>query len=155
MHKDAILPCRCVKSNEPADGRLKRKLAWHHPGIYLTILLHIFVYIVVALILQKKATIYIGFSDEWFRKRRRAIAVGWALVVVGVAIVVAAGFMVNHDAGVGLAGIWLGIVLAGGAIYGLVAARMVAAKRITDHYVWLKGVHPEFLATLPPWPYEP
>jgi hypothetical protein len=46
-------------------------------------------------------------------------------------------------------------VALGAAIYGLLAARMVAAKRITDDYVWLKGVHPDYLATLPPWPYEP
>jgi hypothetical protein len=32
---------------------------------------------------------------------------------------------------------------------------MVAPARITDDYVWLKGVNPAFLADLPEWPYEP
>jgi hypothetical protein len=42
-----------------------------------------------------------------------------------------------------------------GAIYGLLAARMVVAQRISDDYVWLKGVHPAFLEDLPVWPYIP
>ena len=45
------------------------------------------------------------------------------------------------------------LVFFGGALYGLIAARMVAPKRISDDYVWLKGVHPDFLAELPVWPY--
>jgi hypothetical protein len=39
-------------------------------------------------------------------------------------------------------------------IYGLVASRLVAPTRITKDYVWLKGVHPDFLAELPPWQYN-
>ena len=39
-----------------------------------------------------------------------------------------------------------------GAIYGLVAARMVSPTKIDDHYVWLKGAHPEYLASFPVWP---
>src|SRR5687768_6974211 len=31
MHKLAPLPDICLKSNQPAVGRLKRKLSWHHP----------------------------------------------------------------------------------------------------------------------------
>jgi hypothetical protein len=44
-------------------------------------------------------------------------------------------------------------VLLAGAIYGVVAARMVAPTRITDDHLWLKGVHADFLAELPVWPY--
>ena len=38
MHKSAQLPDRCVKSNQPADGRLLRKMYWHHPLIFLSLL---------------------------------------------------------------------------------------------------------------------
>ena len=39
MSKDAQLPARCIKCNAPATGaRLKKKLSWHHPAIYLLIL---------------------------------------------------------------------------------------------------------------------
>jgi hypothetical protein len=56
------------------------------------------------------------------------------------------------DAGSILAGVCLGM---GGAIYGLIAARMVSPRRISDEYVWLKGVHRDFLNELPDWPYQP
>jgi len=39
MTKDALLPDQCVKCNAPAHGfKLKRKLTWHHPALYLIIL---------------------------------------------------------------------------------------------------------------------
>ena len=39
-----------------------------------------------------------------------------------------------------------------GFLGGLLMARVVVATRITDDYVWIKGVNPEFLAALPPFP---
>ena len=157
MHKLALLPDRCVKSNQPAHGRrLKRILYWHHPAIYFAIFANLLIYVILALVLRKTATIQIGLSDVWFRKRRRAILIGWLLFLGG-----AAGFVMgcvqlgdrSPNAGLGMV---LGIaVTIGGAIYGLLAGRMVAPQRMTDDYIWLKGVHPDFLAQLPPWPYEP
>lgn len=155
MHKSAQLPARCVKSNVPAERRLKRSLHWHHPAIYLSILISILVYVILALVLRKSATIYVGLSDEWFAKRHRAIFVGWLLVLASIAMIVA---------GIGMAGQgdafpWLiaasPLVFLFGAIYGLLAARMIVAMRISDTHVWLKGVHPSFLADLPEWPYQP
>ena len=155
MRKNAQLPARCVKSNVPADRRLKRSLYWHHPAIYLSILISILIYAILALILRKAATIYIGLSDEWFARRRRAMIVGWFLVLASIAMLVAGiGMEDRSDAFP-----WLiaasPLVFLFGAIYGLLGARMVAPVRISDEYVWLKGVHPGFLADLPEWPYQP
>jgi di/tricarboxylate transporter len=53
-------------------------------------------------------------------------------------------------------GIPLGVIIFFiGCIYGSVCSRMVVQTRIDDHFVWLKGVHPDFLAELPEWPYHP
>jgi hypothetical protein len=154
MHKRATLPDRCVKSNRPAHGRrLKRDLYWHHPAIYLTILIAL-VYIILAVVLQKRAVIHIGLSSEWFAKRRRAILIGWGSVLVAIAMVVL-GIATANEYSHALALIPMSpLVFLVGTIYGLVAARMVAPKRIADDYVWLKGVHPDFLASLPEWPYS-
>ena len=155
MHKRAQLPARCVKSNEPAKGRLKRVLYWHHPAIYLSILISIWIYIILALALRKSATIYIGLSNEWFRKRRRAIRIGWLSVLAGIGIFVVGIVSIDRTPALGwLIGIGV-LVLLFGAIYGLIAARMVVAQRISDDYVWLKGVHPEYLAGLPEWLHHP
>jgi len=150
MHRAAMLPDRCVKSNEPAAGQLKRKLNWHHPAIYLGLLLNLLVYLILALALGQKATIHIGLSERWFSKRRRAIVIGWSLVLAAVALV-AGGIASDSE-------FWPLMVFPGlllfivGALWGLYGARMVYPKKIDDHYVWLGGVHPSFLDTLPAWP---
>lgn len=155
MRKNAPLPARCVKSNAPTDRRLKRSMYWHHPAIYLSILISILIYVILALILRKSATIHIGLSDEWFAKRHRAMLVGWLLFLASIAMMIAGiGMLDQSDAFP-----WLiaasPLVFLFGAIYGLLGARMVAPVRISDEYVWLKGIHPSFLADLPEWPYQP
>jgi hypothetical protein len=165
LQKGADLPDRCVKSNRPANGRrLKRRMAWHHGAIYLLLLVNLLVYAIVALIMQRKATVYIGLSDEWFAKRRRATLIGWLCVLAGAGLVVLGIYQLRSSfSGGGLTllqpetGGW--IIAAGflvffvGAIYGLLASRMVAPARITDTFVWIKGVCPEYLSELPQWPY--
>jgi hypothetical protein len=163
MHKLAKLPDRCVKSNQPADGqRLRRKLSWHHPLVFLALifgLIGLLVYIILAVVLSKKATIDVGLSEEWFRKRRRAILIGWLSVLLGIAVLAGSiAIVVNPNCQAPWVGWGIPLGLAmflGGAIYGLMASRMVAPARITEEYVWLKGVHPDYLADLPPWPNQP
>jgi hypothetical protein len=160
MHKEASLPARCVKSNQPVEGRrLKRKLTWFHPLIYLSLLAGVVILLILVLVLQKRATIYIGLSQEWWRKRRRALWAGWIIGLLGLGMMIGSIAILaasNGEQGWAGAGIALGlIVLLGGGIYGSAASRMVTPVRITDTHVWLKGVHPDFLADLPPWPYRP
>src|SRR5262245_2627535 len=70
MHKQAPLPPICVKSNQYATQWLKRNLQWHNPWIALTLLISPLIYIIVALIVTKRATINIGLTDEWMHRRR-------------------------------------------------------------------------------------
>jgi len=152
MRKDAVLPDRCIKSNVPTDRKLKRSLTWHHPAIFFTILIGICIYVVIALILSKKATIHIGLSDEWFAKRGRAILSGWGSVLASIALVFGGASMVDRNGAFGIviiAGIMLFPI---GAIYGLVASRMVSPTKIDDAYVWLKGASAEYRASFPVWP---
>jgi hypothetical protein len=160
MHKNAYLPARCVKSNQPVEGRrLQRNLSWYHPLLYLALLASPLVFIILAYVLRKQATVYLGLSEPWFCKRRLAILIAWMMGVLGVVIMVASIVIVSDPQGrtpwVGW-GILLGIVvILAAAIYGSAASQMVRPVRITDDYIWLKGVHPDFLADLPPWPYRP
>jgi hypothetical protein len=41
-----------------------------------------------------------------------------------------------------------------GPIYGLLRSQLISPKRITDEYVWIKGVHPWYLAELREFPGE-
>jgi hypothetical protein len=151
MHKLAPLPDICLKSNQPATRRLKRSLSWHHPAVYLVILLHLFLYIIVALIVRKTATIHIALTEEWFAIRRRRMLIAWGLVGASF-LMFCGGIAIAEQAEWApfliIASIPLGL---GAAIFGLMGCRMVWPKRITDQYVWLKGVHPDFLNRLEAW----
>lgn len=152
MHRTAQFPNVCVKSNTPAARRLTRNLSWHHPAIALSILAGLLVYVILALVLTKRAVIRIPLSDAWFQRRRRAIIIGWSVGLAGVATFIGGFFLLeSFDA---LAGFCFlgGVVMAlGGAIYGSLASRMVWPERIDDRYIYLRGVNREFLAALPAW----
>jgi hypothetical protein len=158
MHRKAVLPDVCVKSNQPARGRrLRRSLYWHFPILYVTILtVGPLIYFGLVVALNKHAVVEIGLSEEWFRRRREARTIGWLWFLGGIAMLITSFFyldgrfpFVTYKTLVAL------LVTVGGAAYGWTATRIVAAERITNYYVWLKGVSPEFLATLPPWPGPP
>ena len=68
FRKETILPDRCVKSNAATKRKLKRQLTWHHPAIFLTILISILVYAILALVLRKELQDRLerkGWRPEW------------------------------------------------------------------------------------------
>ena len=155
MTKDAQLPYTCIKTNQPADAWLRRKLYWHKPWIYLLFLISLWVYIIVALIVRQKADIQVALCRERVVRRRWAIAGAWLAAVAGMVLIIfgIANIQPGDSTGglVSLAGL---IILLAGAIVGATLARIVIPVRITKEYVWLKGVHPAFLAALPEFPGE-
>jgi hypothetical protein len=159
MHKHAELPDRCVKTNQPVNGlRLRRNLSWHPPLLYLVLFIGIPFYIIVAIALSKKATIELGLCKPKIRKRRWAILISWLLAFLG--IFVFGSFYLISDPHV--REIWMGwavslglLIFLSAVVYGIIASNIVTATRITKDYVWLKGVHPDYLAELPVWPHEP
>jgi len=143
------LPPRCVKCNVPAEMDKPRKFAWHHPGWYLFILLNIIVYAVVASLVQKKAKLSFALCDVHRAKRRNFQLVAWALVVVGIGMIVAAiGSEEGSDAAptFGLTG---AAVLLLAIVVGIVGSRVLRPARITSDETLLKGCCSEFLDDLP------
>ena len=147
--KNAMLPDRCVKCNAFVDGsRLTKKLSWHHPAIYLLIFAGFLVYLIVALILSKRATVELGICEEHRRKRRYGMMVGWMLFLGGI-----------MGAIIGISSDYIGVMTIGfllipvGLVWLILAARFVNVKKIDDRFVWLKGINREYLATLPAWPW--
>jgi len=150
LRKDTALPPRCVKCNAPQHGnRIKRKLFWHPPWIYLLILPGLLIYAIVATIIGKRALVEVPLCVEHRRIRMRDLLVTWLLIVFclgafGYAIVASSGWW----ALVGLS------LLFAAAIYGGLRTTIVGPKRIDDQFVWLKGVGPEFLAPFPEFPHR-
>ena len=123
--------------------------------MFLAILVHFLLYIVIALIIRKTATIHIAITDEWLAIRRRRMAIAWGMVLVCVLLFAAGAALAANEIDWGAIPLVLSFPLVvAAAIYGLLACRLVAPKRMTDEYIWLKGVHPEFLNRLEVWPYN-
>jgi hypothetical protein len=147
MVKEAPLPDRCVKCNAPANGvRLRRSLSWHHPVLYLLIFVGVLIYVILAAVLSKRATIYVGLCAEHFQHRRKKIAVGWILLAGG--LISAIGAFANNYPMVGLVGL---AVFLFALIWLIVISRVVTPKKIDDRLVWLNGVNSAYLSQLPPW----
>lgn len=153
MRKDAKLPDRCVKSNQLCSRALPRKLTWHHPALYLSLFLcGVLPYVIIAIIVQKRAEIAVGLSEEWFARRRRAILTSWLLILGSIAMPFFVGILFNAPGDVvGFSALAAVVIGLGAAAYGILAARIVSPTEITDTHVWLKGVHQDYLADLPQW----
>ena len=146
MTKEALLPHRCIKCNAPADEQLKRKLTWHHPALYLLALASVLIYVVVAVVVRKTATVKVGLCEDHSSARRRNLAITWALGLSSIAGSVAA--LIFQDGTFALVAI---VLLIATAIYGIVTLRIVIPTKIDDYFVWLKGVNASYLQEFPEW----
>ena len=153
MHKQAALPDRCLKSNVPTQDRLKRSLYWHHPLVYLVLLINIIVYAIVATIVRKTAVLHIPLAQKYKRLRRRNMLIAWLLVFAGIAcLVFGAALSSPQNSGIALF-ILCPVLIITGALWGIFGCRVVYAKKIDDHFIWLGGVCDEFREQFPAWPY--
>ncbi len=152
VHKQAVLPNRCVKSNEPTSDRLRRKLMWHPPLIYLLILLHVLIYVIVALIVRKTATFDVPLAKRYKTARIKWAVTAWSIFLVSLGLFILG--LATVDRGGALSVISLvqfpfGILIP--ALIGIYGCRMVYAKKIDDQYAWIGGTCDEFRNSFPEW----
>lgn len=145
VRKGAALPEQCIKCGAPAEGGpLKKTMSWHQPWLYILILFPgLLIYAIVALCVQKRATVCLSLCGAHRRRRRMLILTVWGLILGGVA-----GFFVGANVNNGLI-LLAGLVLFVAGLITAVAIQLVKARRIDDHFVWLRGAGPEFLAQFP------
>lgn len=148
MHKKAVLPDICVKSNQPASRKLKRNLSWHHPLIALSIFAGLLIYLILAAVLTQRAKIHIGLSEEWFARRRMRMWIWGLATLAAIPLGILAGMAAEDLMPLMVFFGFLGCIVA--AIGLLLSTRMVYPKKIEGDYVWVKGCHPDFVARFPP-----
>jgi hypothetical protein len=149
MSKNAMLPDRCVKCNEPAGGyKLKRNLMWHSPWYYLVVLLNLIIYVIVAMIVRYTAKVYIPLCRRHKSRRRWSIAAAWLSVLLGIGIMIGGAGSQEYSSYFISVGV---VVFVAGVVLGVAGSQTVVAAKIDKHFVWLKKVHPSFLADLPSW----
>ncbi|HXE52420.1 MAG TPA: hypothetical protein VN541_05360 [Tepidisphaeraceae bacterium] len=145
--KDTTLPSRCVKCNAPVTSpAVKRTYYWQHPAWFLLLLLNLLIFVIVALAIRKKGTLYIHICDEHQKRRRNRIWLAVVLSFGGIALFIAGA---AYNSGWYLLG---GLVA---FIVGIVCAfmsRLVSPRRIDDRFIWLAGCGTEFVQSLPALP---
>ena len=146
MNRQALLPDRCIKCNESTRRKLKRKLSWHHPALYLLIIVGALFYVLVAMILRKTATIEVGLCEDHSAVRRRDIIITWTIGL----LTVGSFFLASQFRDLTFVGIGVLLLLAT-AVYGILRVTVVTPTKIDDNFVWLKGSNPNYLASFPEW----
>jgi hypothetical protein len=141
----AVLPPRCVKCNAPIDGSAKqRRFSWHHPALFLIILLNILIYAIVAIVVRKNVVVTLGLCQAHRRRRFRGILAGVAGIFLSVGFFIASGMAEQPN--LVLAGL---VVLVVSIVVIESMARTLSPARIADKVGQLKGCGEAFLASLP------
>lgn len=154
---------RCVKCGQPAaGGPIKRTLYWHPWGYYLIILiglplyaLGVLLYVLVALMVREKGTVFVGLCAAHRKRRLIGLLSAWTLALGGIALMCSGAINPPRSTGGSSSStvqMWFVLggmtMLLGGIVVGF-ALPIVRARKIDQHYIWLRGAGREFLATLP------
>jgi hypothetical protein len=151
MIPNTALPPRCVKCNAPAHEPTKlRKVYWHHPAIYLLILLNIIIYGIVAAIVRKRARVAAGLCAMHKKRRSLVVKLAWSGCFSGIALLMYGFRDTTSNGGVFAAAGMIAVL--GSILAGIIGTRSVYAQKIEKSLLWLKGCGGEFLDSLPPLP---
>jgi hypothetical protein len=141
MHKNSLLPERCIKCNTPTNGLyLRKKLSWYHPAWNLLILVGFWAFLIVIFVARKTATVEIGMCETHMKERRNGMILSWSLAIFGF------GFLIFNKWLLGI------VIILASIIYAVVKVQAVSVSRIDDHYIRLKRINKRFLAELPSLP---
>jgi hypothetical protein len=143
-----VLPARCFRCNHDSVGvPMKRKLSWHPALYFALIFVNLFIYVIVAILVRKRATLDIFLCEKHRSQRKMYIIGAWSSVVVGTLVLVIGG--VTNTGWMSVAGILVIVAAIVASVVGVLDARAVKIKK--DGSVWLRGAGKEFLASLPDW----
>ena len=152
LNQMVTLPSPCVKCGAPADGDpVIKTFSWHHPALYLLILLGILlgaiIYALVASSVRKKIFLSVPLCAKHTKRRKLAFTLAWALPLIGLA----AAFILSYfgmDISRGVAMVAL-FVIAGVAIWGR-ATDPIRPRYIDEYRATFTGVCEEYLRQFPP-----
>ncbi len=147
--KDYPLPDRCVLCNAPAEGkRIKKTLMWHNPAWYLLILFNLILYVLVAMIISKRAKVAAGICPRHRKRRTRAFLIGWLVLLVSTVLLPLATTI--SDPTLSTVGVGVALVLMiGSVIFLLFRTNFLSPKRITKTHVIIGNAGAAFLNSLP------
>jgi hypothetical protein len=148
--RNASFPGRCVKSNQPTDNRIRKTLSYCPPWAYIIF------GALIAIAFTRKMEVEFAIEQRWVTRRTIHALVGVGVTLLGMAFVFIpiAASGENEPGAVGAVCMLLGMVFFfGGLLYALLGGRHISVTYIDDtkEHAWIKGAHPDFLASLPQW----
>jgi hypothetical protein len=125
--------------------KVRKQLAWHHPAVFLAILPGLLIYVILALILRKTATIEFYMSRQERTRRRWWHLANWGVFLMTfVSLIAAGGYEINWA--IYLAPVFF---VATFVIY-LLKVRLLYAKKIDDSRATVGGISPMVFSQLVP-----
>ncbi len=121
-----------------------RTFFWHHPGWFLFILVAVLAYLIVGLLVRRKATIAVGLCQPHWRRRRRLQIFTVICFVACVASI--AGAIQWHHLALGAIGVLLLLV---SLLLALLAGKTLTPTYIDKTEARFKGCGAAFLDSLP------
>ncbi|MFA1727186.1 hypothetical protein [Xanthomonas nasturtii] len=142
----ANLPQHCVKCNAPADNSPRRHIFhWHHPAIYLALLMGVLPYVILAIVLRKRSAHVLTVCTRHERRRVRYVVITRASVVP----LLAGGLALDGAIG------WLtgAVVMAVMLLIGRLGSRVLSPQSVDHEQARFLGACDAFLQALPapPW----
>lgn len=155
MHRRAHLPAICIKTGQPVTSFRKYSLFWYPSWCYFGLLMGGLPFIILCLLFGKHARVEVGLCDAWAQRMRRQSIAGLVMLVAGallMAVCIALAYAEQYWMLLGVFPAVILIVLGVGIL--IFGGSPVAAGKITQEYVHLRGVGRSVRERFPDWPYR-
>ncbi|MGE3795392.1 MAG: hypothetical protein AB7I38_15905 [Dehalococcoidia bacterium] len=119
---------------------------WHHPALYLLLLLGVVPYLVVWLAVRRRTTLTISVCAHHRQVRRRALWAGWGVAGAAIALFAAAAALDN-----GPLTAFSFLMLVTAPLVSIPGRRLVSCTGIDGSLVRARGASAAFLDGLPDW----
>jgi hypothetical protein len=142
------LPPFCVKCGQPAtDKPIVKRFSWHHPALYLLVLVALLIYVIVALVVRKTVRVGVPLCARHAQRRKVWITLAWALPVAGIADAFVLPRLFDLDPG------WIALLVVifilAGVIIWAVAGNPIRPQSIDSFSAEFSGFCEPFLEQIP------
>jgi len=144
--RGGVLPSRCVKcANTSTEPSLKKTFSWHHPALYLLLLLGLFPYAIVASIIRKKIKLTVPLCGAHKAIRTKRLRTGVVLLLTCIPLPwVLAAYLIKDEGTAFCVGALLGVGMFVTGIMLTICESPLRAKRIGLDSAEFTGACPEF-----------
>jgi hypothetical protein len=163
--EEGRLPHLCMRCGEPATFTKRKQFSWYPTWLYLLILLHLLIFLIVALIMTKRMTVPVPLCEKHRRHFLWPTLLGLAALVLLIVVVIGGLVLggaledaLDRDARDTFYAVWfiggLALFLAGLIAACVVQVRTIRPIEITDRGIVLTNVAPQFREAFKAGEYE-